>query len=103
MALAIFFTLQLFLRLRCVFPRRFASLHATDAKDVGWLNARPQRDVVAIPPHVLRAAQQVFCNEAPICGNADLVEVKIRPAGLFIKGVDVDHDQNCIVEARRRL
>ena len=78
--LAIFFTLS---RSRePIVP----SLDSAYTKDVRRLNAWPQSHIITLAPCVPGiAVQQVVDEEAFICGTADLVEIEIGPAALFVE------------------
>ncbi len=60
-------------------------LDSADAKDMGRLDPWPQGDIIALAPGVLDAVKQIFNQEAFIRGTADLVEIEIGPAGLFVE------------------
>ena len=64
-------------------------------------DVRAQRDVIAaIVPVVADSCKQIFDFKVFVVGNRELLEVEVNPAGLFLRGIEVDGDENSIAFAR---
>ncbi len=67
------------------------------------LGARLKRNIIAIPPCVLSAVQQIIHQKVFIGRTTDFIEIKARPAYLLVGGIKIDHYQDRIFKVRRGL